>query len=76
MTTPIFAEIKTSFERWQSAEYLEKARSTEPFDPDIYEADDDVELGRHLELRRSVTDLLLVEQGEGVVAGRVIGSVF
>ena len=31
------AEIKTIFERWQLAEYLEKARQTEPFDPDDYD---------------------------------------
>src|SRR5438876_8599960 len=35
---PAFAaEIKTSFEPWQLAEYLEKAGWTEPFDPSIYE---------------------------------------
>ena len=27
------AEIKKIFEPWQMAEYLEKARQTEPFDP-------------------------------------------
>ena len=34
------AEVKTIFERWQLAEYLETARQTEPFDPGIYEDDD------------------------------------
>ena len=31
------AEIKTIFEPWQLAEYLEMARQSEPFDPSIYE---------------------------------------
>ena len=51
------AEIKTIFEPWQLAEYLEQARQTERFDPDIY--DDDVELERQFEQRRSAADLLL-----------------
>ena len=55
---PAFAaEIKTIFEPWQLAEYLETARQTERFDPDIY--DDDVELERQFEQRRSAADLLL-----------------
>jgi hypothetical protein len=37
------AEIKTIFERWQLAEELERARQTEPFDPDLYDEDDDPE---------------------------------
>ena len=31
------AEIKTIFEPWQLAEYLETARQSEPFDPSLYE---------------------------------------
>src|SRR5271165_3367961 len=47
------AEIKTIFEPWQLAEFLEKARQTEPFDPSIYdEEDDDIELERQLDIRR------------------------
>ena len=34
------AEIKRIFEPWQLAEYLEIARQTEPFDPNIYEETD------------------------------------
>ena len=30
------AEIKTIFEPWQLAEYLETARQSEPFDPSLY----------------------------------------
>jgi hypothetical protein len=57
------AEIKTIFERWQLAEYLEKARQTEPFDPSIYdEEDDDIELERQLDIRRCAANLLLVER--------------
>ena len=37
------AEIKTIFEPWQLAEYLETARQTEPFDPALYDEDDDPE---------------------------------
>jgi hypothetical protein len=35
------AEIKTIFEQWQLAEYLEKAGWTEPFDPTLYDEDDE-----------------------------------
>ena len=30
------AKIKEIFERWQLAQYLETARETEPFDPDLF----------------------------------------
>jgi hypothetical protein len=66
------AEIKTIFETWQLTEYLEVARRSEPFDPSLYEAldeeeaaDIDRELGEEVrqdELRRSASDLLLVER--------------
>ena len=60
---PAFVEeIKTIFERWQLAEYLEKARQTEPFDPSIYPDREEAELERQLELRRSAAELLLVER--------------
>ena len=61
------AEIKTIFERWQLAEYLEKARQTEPFDPSVYDADDDpelIEMERQRDIRRSANDLLLVERAK------------
>jgi hypothetical protein len=63
------AEIKTIFEPWQLAEYLERARETEPFDPGIYEADDDTELEWHLDIRRSAADLLLVERAKEWLLG-------
>ena len=56
------AEIKAIFERWQLAEYLEKARQTEPFDPSVYEDDDDAEIEQKADLRRSASDLLMVER--------------
>jgi hypothetical protein len=60
------AQIRTLFEPWQLAEYLERARQTEPFDPSVYEDEDydaeDVEMERQAELRRSASDLLLVER--------------
>src|SRR3954454_12954522 len=60
------AEIRTIFERWQLAEELDRARRTEPFDPDLYDDDDDpedVEDQRQDDIRHSAQDLLLVEQG-------------
>lgn len=59
------AEIKTIFERWQLAEYLEKARQTEPFDPSVYNDPDEAEMERQLELRKSAAELLLVERARG-----------
>jgi hypothetical protein len=60
------AEVKTIFEPWQLAEYLETARQTEPFDPGIYEGEDpeDVEMYRQENVRRSANDLLLVERAK------------
>ena len=67
--------IKTIFETWQLAAYLEQARQSEPFDPSLYEpldaeeeADIDPEVAedeRQEDLRRSAADLLLVEQARG-----------
>src|SRR4051812_6420176 len=62
------AEIRTIFERWQLAEELERARRTEPFDPDLYDEDDDpefIEMERQDDIRRSARDLLLVERAKG-----------
>ena len=56
------AEIKTIFERWQLAEYLEKARVTEPFDPGDYDDAEEAEIERHSDIRRCAADLLLVER--------------
>ena len=61
------AEIKRIFERWQLAEYLEKARQTQPFDPSLYEDDDDpeeMEMAREEDIRLSARDLLLVERAK------------
>jgi len=58
------AEIKTIFEPWQLAEPLETARQSEPFDPSICEDEDAemVEFERRSEIRRSASDMLLVER--------------
>jgi hypothetical protein len=71
--------IKTIFETWQLAEYLEVARQSEPFDPSLYEpldeeeaADIDPEVAedeRQDELQRSAVDLLLVEQARSWLLG-------
>jgi hypothetical protein len=58
------AEIKTIFERWQLAEYSEIARQTGPFDPTVYEDEDDIELERQLDIRHGAADLLLVERAK------------
>ena len=73
------AEIKTIFEPWQLAEFLKTARQTEPFDPRLYEPMDeeeaaeidpeDVEDLRQDELRRSASDLLLVEMAKAWLLG-------
>jgi hypothetical protein len=73
------AEIKTIFETWQLTEYLEVARQSEPFDPSLYEPMDeeeaaeidpeDVEDVRQHELRRSASDLLLVERAREWLLG-------
>ncbi len=63
--------IKTIFETWQLAAYLEAARQSDPFDPSLYDDEDEdidpefVEGERQDELRRSAADLLLVEQARG-----------
>ena len=56
------AEIKSIFERWQLAEYLERTRQTEPFDPDDYDDAAEAEIERQAELQSSAADLLLVER--------------
>lgn len=64
------AEIKDIFEQWQLTEYLEKARASEPFDPTLFEDEDDpadpdeVEELRQDDIRRSANDLLLVERAK------------
>ncbi len=62
------AEIKTIFEPYQLAEYLETARQFAPFDPTLYDHDEDeetAEVERQSDLRRSAIDLLLVERARG-----------
>jgi len=57
------AEIRSIFEPWQLAQFLENARQTERFDPDNYE-EDDPEMERQADIRRCAADMLLVEQAK------------
>jgi hypothetical protein len=67
---PAFAaEIKTIFERWQLADYLEKARQSEPFDPTVYDDEETTDLENKLDIRKSAADLLLVERAKEWLLG-------
>jgi hypothetical protein len=62
---PEFAtEIKTIFERWQIAEYLETGLQAEPLDSTVYEDEDPEEIEEISkdDIRRCTRDLLLVER--------------
>ena len=74
---PAFVEkIKTIFERWQLAAYLETAKESEPFDPKLFEPRshpvlgeeeiefdaEEVEEMRKDDIRQCTRDLLLVER--------------
>ena len=68
------AEIKTIFEPWQLAQYLETARETEPFDPALFDDDDEtdpeeVEDMRRDDIRQCTRDLLLVERAREWLLG-------
>jgi hypothetical protein len=63
------AKIKTIFERWQLAEYLEKARQTEPFYPNVYEDEESAEFENQLDIRKGATELLLVERAKEWLLG-------
>jgi hypothetical protein len=70
------AKIKTIFERWQLAQYLEMARETGPFDPKLFEPrqhpilgeeviefeEDEIEDMRKEDIRQCTRDLWLVER--------------
>lgn len=60
-------EIKSIFERWQLATYLEVAKQSEPFDPQLFDDDEEtsaeeVEDIRKNDIRQCTRDLLLIEQ--------------
>jgi hypothetical protein len=62
---PAFVEeVRSIFEPWQLAVYLETARQSAPFDPRLYEGEDSevVEDERQADIRRCATDLLVVER--------------
>jgi len=70
------AKIKTIFEQWQLAQYLETARESQPFDPKLFEprshpllGDEEIEFDaeeveemRKDDIRQCTRDLLLVER--------------
>jgi len=76
------AEIKTIFEPWQLAQYLETGGETEPFDPSLFEPRSHPLLGEEIDfdaeeiedmrkddIRQCTRDLLLVERaGEWLLA--------
>lgn len=76
MSFVFVAKIKTIFERWQLAAYLETAKETEPFDPILFEPmsspllgeeeieydAEEIEDMRKDDIRRCTRDLLLMER--------------
>ena len=61
------ARIKTMFEGWQLPAYLAPAKKSEPFDPSLFEGDDEyspeeIEDDRKQDIRQCTRDLLLVER--------------
>lgn len=63
------AKIKTMFERWQVAQYLETAKETEPFDLKLFDDDEktspqDAEDMQKDDIRQCTRDLLLVERAK------------
>jgi hypothetical protein len=65
------AEIKKLFEPWQLKSCLERARETEPFNPDDYEGEEpeDIEMERRSDLRRCTSDLMMVESAKEWLLG-------
>jgi len=57
-------EIKTLFEPWQIAEYLETARQSEPFDPTVYDDEETARLENERDIRKCAAELLLVERAK------------
>ena len=64
--TAFVAAIKTIFERWQIADYLDRAHQTEPFDESLYEGEDPevIEEAKQEDIRYCTRDLLLVERAK------------
>ena len=65
------AEIKKLFEPWQLKSCLERARETEPFDPDDYKGEEpeDIEMERKSDLRRCTSDLMMLESAKEWLLG-------
>lgn len=65
------SEIKRIFEPWQLAQYLERARQTEPFDATVYEgeAPEEIEEVAKDDIRQCTRDLLLMERAREWLLG-------
>jgi hypothetical protein len=63
------AKIKTMFERWQLAEYLDKARQSEAFDPSVYDDEETAEFENQSDIQRGAAELLLVERAKEWLLG-------
>ncbi len=82
------AKIKEIFETWQLADYLERARATEPFDPNLFKPRWHPELGeeeiefdaeeiedmRTYDIRQCTRDLLLVERAREWLLDEEVGE--
>jgi len=61
------ARVRTIFERWQLAAYLDTAKESEPFDPALFEGSDEfspeeIDDMRKEDIQRCARDILLVER--------------
>jgi hypothetical protein len=63
------AEIKTIFERWQLAEYLERASQTEPFDSCVYANNKSAKFENQFYIHQGAAELLLVERAKEWLLG-------
>lgn len=69
------AEIKKIFEPWQIAECLDKAGWTEPFDPSLYDEDDEdydpkeIEMESKENIRRVAREMVLIERAREWLLG-------
>ena len=62
-------ETKMIFERWQLAEYFERAWQTEPFDFSTYEDKASVEFVNQLDTSQSAVELSLLERAKEWLLG-------
>jgi hypothetical protein len=63
------AEIRTIFKRWQLADYLERARHLQPFDPSVFEDEESADFENQWDIRYGVAKLELVERAKEWLLG-------